>query len=257
MRASQEQLAQDARFALDCIEAVTNAISHFAIDESERRFLALQLLRASCDHGRSLCFILANNPIDLAGSALVLHRSQIESFLRAIFIGILATEEQLQDFIANDLGPRTSATPGKWQKIGVPALATMVEAYLEEANPNSEASKLETMVGNAWNPLSGMVHGGRALHALYRDDRRQIGCWVPPEVHVQTTVNAVAITNFCLVGAASMAGLGPEEENAALEAPRRAFQTYVACRNNLLPQMGLIEHITPHLSPTNDGVTQA
>ncbi|MFC5436006.1 DUF6988 family protein [Rhodanobacter umsongensis] len=236
-----QQLAEDAQDALDCIEVVMSAIAEITTPAmSERMFLGLQLLRASCDYARALAFLFANNPVDLAGAALVLHRAQIESFLRAVFFSQLATEDELTDFFDNDQGPRHRTDRGKWVKISVPALAVEVQEQLactEKAEPGT--GNLGRMVANAWDPLCGMVHGGRAVHELYVDGQRQIGCSVPAPVQYQVTVNAVAIVNFCLAAACTISGWGGQQENSALDAPLRRFHLFVEQHNARLRSVGL------------------
>jgi len=212
---------------------------------SERFFIALQLLRASCDHGRALTYLFANNPLDMAGSALALHRSQIEQFLRAVFFAHIATDDELQDFIDNDEGPRRRTVNGKWGKIGVVALAEEVQARLHavEGEVAPEDGKLARMISGAWDPLCGFVHGGRAIHALYLDHHHQIGCAVPPVVHVETTVNAVALVNFSLTLACTIAGMPTDQEHEALGAPLRAFHSYVERRNDRLVRLGMTAQV--------------
>ncbi len=239
-------LAADAQDALSCIEAVMRSISEICQPaDSERFFIALQLLRASCDHGRALTYLLATNPLDLAGPALALHRSQIEQFLRAVFFAHIATDLELQDFIDNDEGPRRLTVNGKWAKIGVVALAEEVQARLHavEGDAAPEEGKLARMIAGAWDPLCGLVHGGRAIHALYLDHHNQIGCAVPPVVHVETTVNAVALVNFSLTLACTISGLPADEEHEALGAPVRAFHAYVESRNDRLVRLGMTAQV--------------
>ena len=239
-------LADEAQDALTCIEAVMGAMSEIArAHDSERNYLGLQLPRASCDHGRALCYLLANNPLDLAGSALALHRSQIEQFLRAVFYAHIADDDQLQDFINEDKGPRRRTPKGKWENISVPEVSKLVEARLLEVEGagSTEKGKLSLMVGNAWDPLCGMVHGGRAIHSLYLDGRNQIGCAVPAEIHFQVTVNCVGIVNFCLTVAATISDIPPQQVNDSLEAPLRAFHRYIDERNARLTALGWLNEV--------------
>ena len=236
-----EQLADDARDALECIETVMHAITDAVrAQHTERGFLGLQLLRASCDHGRAMMFLLAHNPLDMMGSALALHRAQIENFLRGVFYGAIATDAELADFLENDQGPRRLNPNNKWQKIPIGELATAVQEQVNriEVAP-VETGKLARMVDNAWSPLCGMVHGGVAIHTLYADGQRQIGCSVPAPVYYETTVNAVAIVNFSLTMSCTMAGIGREEDVDALEPALIRFHKFVQQHNARLRQVGL------------------
>lgn len=236
-----EQLAEEARDALDTIEATMGALSEIVSPaHTERSFLALQLLRASCDHGRAMTFLLANNPHDMMGSALALHRAQIESFLRGTFYAKIADEDELADFFEHDKGPRRKNNNGKWQGIRIEDLAHEVDARISQAEGlGSGEGKLGRMVANAWSPLCGMVHGGLAIHRLYADGQRQIGCSTSADVFFETTINAVIIVNFSLTVACTIAGIGGPEENAALAPPLRRFHLFIEQHNARLRHAGL------------------
>ena len=97
-KATLQDLAEDGREALEVIQLVMNSIGDVAsAADDERKFFSLQLIRSSCEHGRAGCFLLANNPGDMAGVAMSVHRSQMEQFLRAVFVAHIADDEQLAD----------------------------------------------------------------------------------------------------------------------------------------------------------------
>lgn len=206
----------------------------------EREFVALQLLRASCDHARALTYLLANNPADLAGSALTLHRSQIEQYLRAIWVCEIATSDELEDFLVVDKGPRRKTAKGKWSSILTIDLAAEVNAKVQSFDEVEwEAPRLASTVASAWDPLCGMVHGGKSVRVMYADHLQQIGCAVPWRVCLQTTINAVAITNFCLAQTARMAPMTEEEVHDKLTPPSQAFESYLARRKSHLEGLGI------------------
>lgn len=236
-----ELLAEDARDALASIETSMHAISEIVRPaHNERMFLGLQLLRASCDHGRAMTFLLGHNPLDMMGSALALHRAQIENFLRGVFYAEIATAEQLADFFEEDKGPRRKNHNDKWQPIGVRELAGMVEERIHQVEGSGEDKrKLTTTVENAWSPLCGMVHGGIAIHKLYDDGQRQIGCSTSADVFFETTINAVVMVNYSLTMSCAIAGIGGNEENEALGPPLRRFGQFMDQHNARLRQAGL------------------
>ena len=164
----------------------------------EHHYLSLQLIRAAFDHGRGLLFLIETNFRDMGAPALALHRSQIENFLRGVFLGFLADEEQREDFLENDVGVRKKNDNGKWQAIGTKSLAQNVEVFINELadSPLDDPEKFSKMVANTWNPLCGLVHGGRAVHALYRDGQGQIGSDISLDVLIQCVSNCFVITNF-------------------------------------------------------------
>ncbi|MCD9047088.1 DUF6988 family protein [Luteimonas sp. MHLX1A] len=169
--------------------------------QAEHHYLSLQLIRAACDHGRGLLFLIETNFRDMGAPALALHRSQIENFLRGVFLGFLADEEQREDFLENDVGVRQKNENGKWQVLGTKSLAQSVEAFINELadSPLDDPEKFSRMVTNTWNPLCGLVHGGRAIHALYRDGQGLIGGDISLGVLFQCVSNCFVITNFCFM----------------------------------------------------------
>lgn len=134
----------------------------------------------------------------MGGPALALHRSQIENFLRGVFLGFLASPEQIEDFLENDSGIREKNHNQKWQNIGVISLAERVEGFIYAISdePMKDPTRLSRMVNNAWSPLCGFVHGGSAIHELYIDGQGQIGGDIPVEVLVQAVCNCYVVTNF-------------------------------------------------------------
>lgn len=166
-----------------------------------RAFIALQLIRASIDHARALLLLLETNPTDLSASALALHRAQIDCFLRGVFLGFIATEEEVEDFVSNDCGIRRKTDKGKPRNVGAKELAVDVERFIYALGGQelAESSKISTMVKNAWDPLCGFVHGGLAIHASYLTPSGEIGNDLPPIVLAQTIDNTFAISSFAFV----------------------------------------------------------
>jgi len=186
--------------ALDANEQIIHFLADQEQIDDERAYVAVQLLRASFDHARALLFLLKSNPQDMGASCMALHRAQIESFLRAVFFGFICSQEQIDDFLENDEGPREKTANDKWKKIGVGDLAAMVQPIInelsEEDMEGEQSEKIARMVKNAWDPLCGFVHGGKAIRAFYRDAHGRIGCDLAPGVLFQTVGNCFAITNF-------------------------------------------------------------
>ena len=195
-----DQIRELARLAQLVNEEAITFLADLKTVRTEREYVANQLFRASFDHGRGLLFLIHTNPLDMCGPALALHRSQIENFLRGAYLGFLADDEQLQDFLESDDGIRERNLKGKWQTIGPIRLASKVETLIDslgELNDSEEKeSSLSVMVENAWTPLCGMVHGGKAVRAFYEDGQGQIGADIPLPIMVHTIRNCYAITNF-------------------------------------------------------------
>ena len=206
-RVKSELTFQHISELADLARSVNEEIIAFLADQSaipdERLYVTAQLLRASFDHARALLFLVQTNPQDMGAASLALHRAQVESFLRAIFFGFIADHEQLDDFLKNDAGARSRTEKGKWRNIGVIELAEIVEPKISELADQDldNPAKLSRMVQNAWDPLCGFVHGGKAIRACYVDTHGQIGCDLPPAVLFQVVCNCFAVTNFGFLSA--------------------------------------------------------
>lgn len=171
---------------------------------------------------------------------MALHRSQIEQFLRAVFVCDIASPDELEDFLVVDKGPRRKTAKEKWAAISTVDLAAEVQAKMIEADGVEwESPKLASMVAMAWDPLCGMVHGGRSVRVMYSNSSRQIGCAVPWRVCTQATINAVAITNFCLAQTARMARLDEAQLHAQLSPAIDAFRNYLRERKTYLEGLGV------------------
>lgn len=224
-------VAQEAKEAKTSLEANISCIARIPIPtNSERHWVAFQLLRASMDYGRALLFLLEAHPIDLSAVALGLHRSQIEQFLRAVFVQFICDEEQFQDFLLEDRGPRKKNEKGKWVAIPLKELAADVETTIASIGQDDGPQKLARMVCNSWDPLCGLVHGGKAVRAVYRDPNGQIGAHVSAATLFQATVNAVATTNLCVIAALTAVGVGAFEENSVVEMCAQEMMRYMRQR---------------------------
>lgn len=195
---SEQELRELASSARKVNEEALDFLSNLPAVQVEREYLTLQLIRAAFDHARGLLFLIEANPRDMGAPALALHRSQIDNFLRGVFLGFLASEEQIEDFLQNDFGIREKNHNGKWQNIGTVALAQHVELFINglSDSPLEDPEKFSSMVEKWWSPLCGFVHGGRAVRALYRDGQGEIGSDIPIDALVQCVSNCFVVTNF-------------------------------------------------------------
>lgn len=198
---SEQELRTLAALAKQVNEDALEFLSNLTPVQSERHYIALQLVRAAFDHGRGLLYLIESNPNDMGAPALALHRSQIENFLRGVFLGFLASDEQIEDFLESDSGIREKNHNNKWQSIGITRLAEHVELFVNKLSdePVEDKAKFSRMVTNVWSPLCGFVHGGRAIQALYRNGQGEIGGDIPIDVLVQCVCNCYVITNFAFL----------------------------------------------------------
>ncbi len=221
-----EQISDLASLAQSVNEEIITFLAQQEAIADERLYVTVQLLRASFDHARALLFLVRTNPRDMGAPSLALHRAQIESFLRALFFGFIADQEQIDDFLENDAGVRERTGNGKWRNIGVVELAAIVEPRINELSDGEleNPEKLSRMVQNAWDPLCGFVHGGKAIRACYMDTHGQIGCDLPPAVLFQVVCNCFAVTNFGFLSAlARIHDLPGIQQNSALSLAMEKF----------------------------------
>ncbi|WP_459040213.1 DUF6988 family protein [Stenotrophomonas sp. PSU-St83] len=231
-------IAQEAREAKESLEANMSCMARIAIPaNSERHRVAFQLLRASMDYGRALLFLLETHPVDLPAVAVAMHRSQIEQFLRAVFVQFIADDEQLLDFLQEDRGPRKKNEKGKWVAIALKELAGDVEQAIVRIGEDDGPQKLARTVTNSWDPLCGLIHGGKAIRVMYQDPNGQIGAHVPAAILFQTTVNAVAATNLCVIAALTAIGVGAFEENPVVEQCASGMLSYLERRKARMEEL--------------------
>lgn len=235
-----EDVAQEAREAKVSLETNISCVAQIDVPtNSERHRVAFQLLRASMDYGRALILLLETHPVDLSVIALAMHRSQIEQLLRAVFVQFLADEEQFEDFLQEDMGPRKKTQKGKWAPIAFKDLAVDVETAIARMGQDDGPQKLARLVINSWGPLCGLVHGGKAIRALYQGQNGKICAHVPADILFQTTVNAVATTNLCLIVALTAVGVGAFEENSLVERGAEEMMRYMRRRTSRIAELAL------------------
>lgn len=194
-------IRDEAGAARTLIEVSMHATSALAFPEpTERLIAAMKLLRASTDHGRALVSLLQLNDTDFGVSAIILHRSQIEQFLRGAFFAFSATEAELEFFLRNDEMP-SRLREGLERPVRV-SPAEMAALVTDTMKLGSE--KLIKMVKNAWKDLCGMSHGGTMLLRLYSGQQVEIGSQVGNGALLQIMDNTAAVTNMVLAATAKL-----------------------------------------------------
>ncbi len=239
-RPTAQDISDEASDARAALEANMGGMAQITIPpDSERHRVTFQLLRASMDYGRALLFLLETHPIDLPAVALGLHRSQIEQFLRAVFVQFIADDEQFQDFLQEDRGPRRKNEKGKWVPIPLKDLAAEVETTIARIGQDDGPQTLARTVNNSWDPLCGLVHGGKAIRVMYEDPNGQIGAHVPAAILFQTTVNTVATTNLCVIAALTATGVGAYDRNEVVAQTAAHMTRYLEQRKARVGQLAL------------------
>jgi hypothetical protein len=219
----QRTVAAFADVALDTAERILLAMGSVDIKTEHvgHQFMTT-LLRASVDHARASAYLLAGNPLDLAGSAMVLHRAQIEQILRGIFFGLDATPAEIEYFHKHDDLPKRRNAEGRMARLTVADLAAIAQTHMDM----DHGGQFISMHANVKSALNGMVHGGKALLALYWSTDA-IGCSIPPRMIYEFTANSVAMAHLSL---GMLVGLARNQDVQAihnlLEPPHLAFEHF-------------------------------
>ena len=223
-RKASSDIAEDARRAKSSIETAMHSASSVRFPpRTERLDTTIKLLRASCDHARALTALLEINYQDFGGSAMALHRSQIEQFLRGAFFSDPATDGELSYFLQHDEMPKRPCGNLGLRRISANDLAVIAADFLK-LNPRD---KLISMVRNAWSPLCGMVHGGRAVMATYQDGDEQIGFQADISPLRQVLDNATVIANFSLTILVTLSANSAQEQSELLRPTSEEFANYM------------------------------
>ena len=118
-------------------------------------------------------------------------------------------------------------------------LAAEVETTIARLGQDNGPQKLARMVTNSWNPLCGVVHGGKAIRVMYEDPNGQIGAHVPAAILFQATVNTVATTNLCVIAGLTAAGMGAHDINEVVSQVAGHMGRYLEQRTERVGQLAL------------------
>lgn len=180
------------------------------LPNDERTNVAIALLYASLEQGRSACFLVAHDVEQSVFGAMILLRSQVDQLMRAAFFAGPASAEELAFYLGEDELPRRDGN-----KLGPRSLSTINEAYFKWA----PVGRIPTMIDNHWATLSGMTHGGRALLNYYTGEEG-IGPYPPTDEFIEVLTNVVVLSHLVVSLALSLAR---NQEADALQGALRAW----------------------------------
>lgn len=219
-------LREAGEHARATIEALIDAMADIGRASDSRGYTCLVLLRGACDLARAQAHLIASDPHDMAGAAGALHRSQLDHFLRGTYLGLVADDDQLADFLANDDGIRVFPSKGKPLRLGAEALAKAVDEALMKGNLGfARPVGLADAVAKSWDTLCGLVHGGARIQELYISGG-EIGCNASPEAVMATLHNAVQLTCFAIPAMWRFSAREEEAKTAAVERARNAMEEF-------------------------------
>lgn len=152
-----QHLQTRTQAALALVRATRPVLAGLNIEVDERTATALPLALAAMDTAEAIYALLLQRPEQYWVAALVMQRSQMEYVLRAAFFAKAASHRELMAF------RRTGAMPKRGNR------PIHLAAVAEEACQQLgwDRSKLLSTVRAHQRDLSGLVHGGKEVLAIY------------------------------------------------------------------------------------------
>ncbi|MDC7801746.1 hypothetical protein PQS91_18005 [Stenotrophomonas geniculata] len=179
--------------ALAFVEAAREGLPHGDYARTERVAVSGALLAYGLDIAWSICHLLRTEPERTHIVALTLWRPLVETWLRAVFFAIEATDEELTAFRTRDELPKR-AWPSKPQQLH--DIKTGLIAKLVSSAICPEAPELIQGLADELTDWHGFVHGGEIVVTLFDNDgsfRSQVG----PD-HMGLNVQRVAVMAFLI-----------------------------------------------------------
>lgn len=155
--ADSKNLRGCADDALKLLHQTRNTLPAMGHIGSERTATVLPLVLASMDTAEAIYALLINQPEKSWVAALIMQRAQIEYVLRAAFFAKAANDKEIARFRRKGKMP----TRGEGQ-IYVSDVAKEAAQHL-----GWDEEKLLRTVKSHYRDLSGIVHGGREVLAIY------------------------------------------------------------------------------------------
>ncbi|UPG84622.1 hypothetical protein L2Y94_14970 [Luteibacter aegosomatis] len=218
-------IAREAGAARGAIVALVHSMAQFAMPAPNVRNVAsTKLARASMDYGIALCVLGESAPDDLGAPLISLHRMQMEHVIRSAFFGGPATEEELKRFVVNDEMPTVLTANGRKRRLSITELTERVEPFFDTEGDG----KVTRVVRSHYGLISGVVHGGRDLLALYGEPGQPIGFSVDKKSLVQIIDHAVSFAHLATIVVAKSAVDSPERFSELMLPHFQAIKAYVA-----------------------------
>ncbi|WP_368564132.1 hypothetical protein [Pseudoxanthomonas sp. UTMC 1351] len=157
MATSSQKLRERAGAALKLVRETKPVLAELGIEIDERSAAAIPLVLASMDAAEAIYALLINQPEESWVAALIMQRSQMEYVLRSAYFARAASKKELLRFRKNGAMPKRGKRP-----IYIAEVATEASQHL-----GWEKTKLLATVRSHHKHLSGLVHGGKEVLAIY------------------------------------------------------------------------------------------
>lgn len=157
MTKDSQKLRERASAALNLVRETKPVLAELGIVIDERTATVAPLVLASMDTAEAIYTLLINHPEESWVAALIMQRSQMEYVLRSAFFAKAASNKELASFRKKGYMPKR----GKRQ-IHIAEVAEEASQHL-----GWEKAKLLATVRSHHKHLSGLVHGGKEVLAIY------------------------------------------------------------------------------------------
>ena len=211
-----KNLRQRSSDALKVLLQTRNALPDMGHIGSERTATGLPLVLASMDTAEAIYALLINQPEKSWVAALIMQRAQIEYVLRAAFFAKAASDKEVARFRRKGKMPNR----GKSQ--------IYVADVAKEAAPHlgwNEETLLRT-VKSHYKDLSGLVHGGKEVLAIYTQHDFWGDITVEWDELIHAVDNILVFAQLALGAAMSLSPLDPEAMDRLVRPPYEAAHAY-------------------------------
>jgi hypothetical protein len=155
--ADSKNLRRCASDALRVLHETRNTLPGMGDIGSERTAAVLPLALASMDTAEAILALLINQPEKSWVAALIMQRAQMEYALRAAFFAKAANEKEVARFLRK----------GKMPNRGKSGIYVADVAREAAQHLGWDEEKLLRTVKSQYKDLSGLVHGGKEVLAIY------------------------------------------------------------------------------------------
>lgn len=157
MATPSQNLRDRASAALKLVRETKPVLGELDIKIDERIATAIPLVLASMDTAEAIYTLLSSQPEEYWVAALIMQRTQMEYVLRAAFFAKAASHKELMHF----------RKKGKMPSRGKRSIYIVEVAEEASQHLGWDKAQLLKTVRNHQRDLSGVVHGGKEVLAIY------------------------------------------------------------------------------------------
>ena len=211
-----KNLRQRASDALGVLHGARSTLPEMGHKGSERTATVLPLVLASMDTAEAICALLVNQPEKSWVAALIMQRAQMEYVLRAAFFAKAANEKEIARFRHKGKMPNRGKT-----QIYVTEVAKEAAQHL-----GWDEKKLLGTVKSHYKSLSGLVHGGREVLAIYTQHEEWGDITIEWDELMDAVDNIVVFAQLALGAAMSLSPLDADAMDRLVRPSYEAAHAY-------------------------------